>query len=107
MRSTWSDGARASGQHHPLTTDALFAVALAVAAFASLDAVYGGLPAKTPRSVTDGRQRLSVSMLAITLPLAWRRRFPFSVAVVVVVAFLVARIVVHTPNRTSRCSPSG
>jgi len=37
-------------------------------------------------------------MLALTLPLAWRRRYPFSVAVVVVVAFLIARIVVHVPE---------
>ena len=37
-------------------------------------------------------------MLAITLPLAWRRRFPFSVGAVVVVAFVVSRLVVHVPE---------
>src|ERR1035441_1703134 len=37
-------------------------------------------------------------MAGMTVPLAWRRRFPFSVAAVVVAMFLVARIVVHVPE---------
>ena len=36
--------------------------------------------------------------MAITIPLAWRRRFPFSVGIVIVVVFVVSRIVVHTPE---------
>ena len=34
-----------------------------------------------------------ISMLALTVPLAWRRRYPLGVAVAVVTAFLVARVV--------------
>ena len=45
-----------------------------------------------------------ISMLALTVPLAWRRRYPLGVAVAVVAAFLVARIVrARSPRNRSRC----
>jgi signal transduction histidine kinase len=82
----------------PLAADTALAIALAVAALVSLAATYDELPA-TDLSFSH-RFTLAVvaSMLALTLPLAWRRRFPFSVAIVVVIAFLIARIVVHVPE---------
>jgi signal transduction histidine kinase len=82
----------------PLVSDTLLAFALAIAALVSLAATYDELPA-TDHAFSHGFTFAVVaSMLAITLPLAWRRRYPFSVAIVVVVAFLVARIVVHVPE---------
>jgi len=82
----------------PLAADTALAIALAVAVLVSLAATYDELPA-TDQSFSHGFTLAVVaSMLALTLPLAWRRRFPFSVAVVVVVTFLIARIVVHVPE---------
>jgi signal transduction histidine kinase len=90
--------ARASAQRHSLVADTVLAMALAVAAFVSLDAVYGEVPAHDHTYSHGWTVAVVVSMLAVTLPLAWRRRFPFSVAAVVVAAFLVSRIVVHVPE---------
>jgi signal transduction histidine kinase len=39
-------------------------------------------------------------MLAMTAPLAWRRRYPLGAAIAVVTAFLVARVVVRVPEET-------
>lgn len=41
-----------------------------------------------------------LSMLALTAPLAWRRRYPLGAATAVAAAFLVARIVVHVPEES-------
>jgi signal transduction histidine kinase len=85
-------------RRYPLAADTLFALALAAAALASLAASYEGLPA-TYHTFSHGFTPAVVgSILLLTLPLAWRRRYPFSVAFVVVVAFLVARIVVQIPE---------
>jgi len=89
---------QALDRRYPLAADTLLAIALASAAFFSLAAIYDELP-PTGSPFSHGWTVAVVgSMLALTLPLAWRRRFPFSVAVVVVGAFLVARIVVHVPE---------
>ena len=85
-------------RRYPFAADTVLALALAVAAFVSLAAIYGELPA-TGHTFSHGfGPAVVASMLALTLPLAWRRRYPFSVAAVVVIAFLIARIVVHVPE---------
>jgi signal transduction histidine kinase len=89
---------QALDRRYPLAADTLLAVALAAAALVSLAATYDELPATDPSFSHGFTLAVVVSMLALTLPLAWRRRYPFSVALVVVVAFLVARIVVHVPE---------
>jgi signal transduction histidine kinase len=89
---------QALDRRYPLAADTLLAVALAAAALVSLAATYDELPATGSPFSHGWTVAVVVSMLALTLPLAWRRRFPFSVAVVVVGAFLVARIVVHVPE---------
>src|ERR1017187_3503783 len=82
----------------PLVADALLALVLAAAAFVSLAVTYSGIPV-TDHAFSHGFTfAVIASTLALTLPLALRRRYPFSVAFVVVVAFLVARIVVHVPE---------
>ena len=86
-------------RRYPLAADTLLAVALAAAALVSLAATYGELPAN--RLTIQPWVHASPSSPRCwpsPFPLAWRRRYPFSVAVVVVVAFLVARIVVHVPE---------
>jgi signal transduction histidine kinase len=89
---------QALDRRYPLAADTLLAVALGAAALVSLEAVYAGLPA-TYQTFSHGfTPAVVASMLALTLPLAFRRRYPFSVALVVVVAFLVARIVVQVPE---------
>jgi signal transduction histidine kinase len=90
--------ARALDRRYPLAADTLLAVALAAAALVSLAAIYDELPPTDPTFSHGFTPAVVVSMLALTLSLAWRRRYPFSVAFVVVVAFLVARIVVHVPE---------
>ena len=89
---------RALVRRYPLAADTLLALALAAAALVSLAATYDELPATDTTFSHGFTLAVVASMLALTLPLALRRRFPFSVAVVVVVAFLVARIVVHVPE---------
>lgn len=89
---------QALDRRYPLAADTLLAVALAAAAFVSLAATYDELPPTGSPFSHGWTVAVVVSMLALTLPLAWRRRFPFAVAVVVVGAFLVARIVVHVPE---------
>ncbi len=82
----------------PVAADTLLAVAMAAAILVSLAATYEGLPA-TYQTFSHGfTPAVVASMLALTLPLAWRRRYPFSVAFLVVVAFLVAKIVVQVPE---------
>ena len=85
-------------QRHPLGADTVLAVVLAIAAFVSLFATYGAIPATDTAYSHGWTVPVVISLLAVTLPLAWRRRFPFSVAFVVLVAFLMARIVVHVPE---------
>ena len=74
-------------QRHPLTVDTAIACTLALAALVSLNATYGALPPNDPSYSHGFTVAVVVSMLALTLPLALRRRFPFSVGLVVVAGF--------------------
>ncbi len=85
-------------RRHPLAVDTVIAGVLALAGLVSLDATYAELPPNDPAFSHGFTVVVVASMLAITLPLALRRRFPFSVGVVVVTGFLVARVVVHVPE---------
>jgi signal transduction histidine kinase len=90
--------AQASVQAHPAASDAALAAVFAIAALVSVAALYGEIEASDPSFNKPNELAVVLCMLAITLPLAWRRRFPFSVALVVVGAFLYGRIVVEVPE---------
>ena len=85
---------------HPDTADALFAAVLAVAALISVKAVYDEMSDMDHLYQVPRAFPIVISMLALTVPLAWRRRYPLVVAVAVVAAFLVARIVVEIPEES-------
>ena len=70
-------------------------VVFAAAALVSLAAVHDQMRHFDPGFHPPGTVAAVLAMLGITLPLAWRRRAPLSVAIAVVVAFLVGRIVVE------------
>ena len=85
---------------HPGAADGLFAAVLALAALVSVKAVYGEMSDMDPLFQVPRAFPIVISMLALTVPLAWRRRYPLGVAIAVVTAFLVARIVVHVPEES-------
>jgi len=89
---------QAAIRRYPLTADTALAGVMAAAALASLAVTYEGLPAAGHTYSHGFGLAVVGSMLALTLPLAFRRRFPFSVAFAVVAAFLVARIIVRVPE---------
>jgi signal transduction histidine kinase len=82
-------------RYHPTAADAVVAALFTAAAFVS---VYVNVVAA--RDLDVHLDRLSTAAvvattLAVTLPLAWRRRFPLSVASAVTAAFVVDRIVLQ------------
>jgi signal transduction histidine kinase len=97
--------ARATVRRHPVAADAVVAILFAAAALlgvaalrddimANLDQIRASDPSfRLPSTVTS-----VLSMLGITLPLAWRRRFPFSVLIVAVVGYLVSQSVLKVPE---------
>ena len=80
-------------RRHPMAADSALAIALAVAALVSVKATLDQFGAEPSIHQPSTFAAVS-SMLGVTLPLAWRRRFPFTVAGVVLVAFLIGRIFV-------------
>jgi signal transduction histidine kinase len=76
--------------------------ALALLAFAtglvSVKATFDVIRADDPSFHLPGTVAAVLVMLGITLPLAWRRRYPFTVVIAVVGAFLVSQIVVELPE---------
>jgi signal transduction histidine kinase len=92
----WAKGVQTVIRRHPFVADASLALALAGAALISLAAVYRQLPANDTAFSHGFTFEVVTAMLAITIPLAWRRRYPFSVGIVIVVVFIVSRTVVHT-----------
>jgi signal transduction histidine kinase len=89
-----SDVARrvgASVRRHPTEADAGLAVILAAAAMVSASTTFE-LVRQDPSIDTPNKAALVVALLAVTLPLAVRRRYPVQVGAVVVVAFVVGRV---------------
>jgi signal transduction histidine kinase len=90
-----SDVARrvgASVRRHPTAADTGLAVILAAGAIISASTTFE-LVRQDPSVDTPNKAALVVALLAVTLPLAVRRRYPVHVAAVVIVAFIVGRIV--------------
>jgi signal transduction histidine kinase len=87
-----------TARSHPGAADAALAAALAAAALVSVASLYSEIERVDPSLDRPSGVAIVASMLAITVPLAWRRRFPFTVAGVVVAAFLFGRIVVDVPE---------
>ncbi len=80
--------------------DGLVALVLAVAALISVKAVYDEMSDMDALFRVPPALPIVISMLALTAPLAWRRRYPLGAAVAVVAAFLVARIMVEVPEES-------
>lgn len=80
-------------RRHPTVADGLVAAVFAVAALVSVSALSDARQQLEPGFRTPGQAATVASMLALTLPLAWRRRFPLTTVGAVVASFLVARMV--------------
>jgi signal transduction histidine kinase len=82
-------------RRRPLAADFALALAFSAAALVSLYATFE-LLRQDPAFHEPAKLWVVVSLLAVTLPLAWRRRFPLTVACAVILAFVVGRILVNT-----------
>jgi signal transduction histidine kinase len=78
-------------RRHPTAADSVLAAAFAVAAVVSLYGTFE-LVRQDPTFHVPSKALLVPAVLAVTLPLALRRRFPLAVACVVIVAFGVGRV---------------
>jgi signal transduction histidine kinase len=78
----------------------MFAAVFAVAALVSVKAVYAEMSDMDAAFQVPRALPIVISMLALTVPLAWRRRYPLGAAIAVVTAFLVARIGLHVPEES-------
>jgi signal transduction histidine kinase len=85
----------------PATTDAVVAVAFAVLAFVGMYSLLE-LNEELGQPSLDGLTRpgLVIGLLAVTLPLALRRRFPLAVVLVTVIAFVVGRTALELQEPT-------
>lgn len=97
--------ALASLRRHPSAADATLALLFAAAALLGVAALYDDIRANLVEvRRTDPSFRLPatgtavLTMLALSLPLAWRRRFPLSVAAIVVGVYLVSVGVLEVPE---------
>jgi signal transduction histidine kinase len=82
----WSNG-------HPTAADAGLAVCFEAASLVSMSATFETMH-QDPAFVEPAKPPLVLALLAVTLPLAFRRRFPVTAAAAVIGAFVVGRIVV-------------
>lgn len=78
-------------RRHSTAADTVVALLFAVAAFVSLSTTFE-LVRQDPSFELPARSGLVLSLLAVTLPLALRRRFPLPVAGVVIISFVVGRV---------------
>jgi signal transduction histidine kinase len=76
---------------HPIAADAGVAALFAAAALVSLHATFE-LMRQAPNFDLPATTPLVVGLLAVTLPLALRRRFPLAAASAAIVAFVVSRV---------------
>src|SRR3954447_855714 len=81
---------------HPMAADAIVAALLAVVAFVSVHASLQLAGKDLPGRVGPGDPRMIAALLIITLPLAFRRRFPLTVEAVVIGGVMVGRLAVPT-----------
>ena len=96
MRSDLARPVAASLRRHPVAADAGLAVALSVATLVSLYTTFE-LLRQDPQFNEPAKPAIVLSLLAVTVPLALRRRYPLTVACVVIVALVAGRAIVN-PN---------
>lgn len=75
--------AHAAVRRHSTATDAALALAVAAAAIVAVTAISDVTRANNPSAHLPGTVAVVLAMLAISLPLAWRRRFPLTVDLLV------------------------
>lgn len=80
-------------RRHATAADTAVALVFAAGALVSVYATFEVMRLD-PKFHEPAKPALVLTMLAVTLPLALRRRFPLAVAVVVIVAFVVGRVAV-------------
>jgi signal transduction histidine kinase len=76
-------------RRHPTAADAALAVVLGAAAFVSVAAVHDEVRISDPSFHLPGTVATVATILGITIPLAWRRRYPLPVVIAVTGAVLV------------------
>ncbi|MEA2973249.1 MAG: hypothetical protein QOG82_1707 [Actinomycetota bacterium] len=81
-----------------MAADAALALAVAAAAIVAVTAISDVTREHDPSAHLPGTVAVVLAMLAIALPLAWRRRFPLTVDVVVTGAYLVSQMVIEVPG---------
>jgi signal transduction histidine kinase len=93
MATAWRSGL-AWLRRHPTAADGLLALAMSVAGLISVYTTFE-LLRQDPAWEEPGLGWIVVTLLAVTAPLALRRRYPLLVAVVVTAAFIVGRVLVN------------
>ncbi len=85
--------ALAMQRRHPMAADAVVALVFAAAALLSVYANFEAARRFDPLFDPPGTVAIVIGMLAVAVPLAWRRRFPLLATIAVIVAFSLGRIV--------------
>ena len=80
-------------RRHPTAADAVLAATLAGASLVSVYTTFE-LLRQDPNLDEPAKPGIVLALLAVTLPLALRRRFPLAVACVVIIGFVVGRLLV-------------
>ena len=79
---------------HETAADSVLAGFFTAAALVSLDTTFE-LLRQDPKFHEPAKPGIALALLAVTLPLAVRRRFPLAVACTVIIAFVVGRVAVN------------